>query len=120
MISRALGLIRWIWIALSVLVLLAALFFFDGQPNSDADILLVYGMLTLSFPVSLVVAVVYGAVGELAYSTSGFFVTVSYPSIVVTWLVLFVAGYWQWFVAAPWIWRKLRKATKRPASHLSS
>jgi hypothetical protein len=111
----AFALIRWIWITLSLLVLLAALFFFDGRPNSDADLLLTYGMLVLSFPISVVAALVYGAVGDLA----GFFVTVSYSSIVITWLILFVAGYWQWFVAAPWIWRKLHGAMKRPASRIS-
>lgn len=105
--------VRWIWVALATCVLLLSLISFDGRPNSDADVLLAYGMLMLSFPISLVVALLAGAVGQLAYSLLGHVFTVSYSNIVVGWLVFFAAGYWQWFVVIPWLYRKIRTALSR-------
>ena len=89
------------WIVLAVLVLAATLYFFDGKPNSDADTLLAYGMLTLAFPVSLVVAFLAGIVGWAAYEAFGFIVPITYLTIFLGWLIVFVAGYWQWFVLLP-------------------
>ena len=103
------------WIALAIGVLLVTLFFFDGKLNSDADILLAYGMLTLSFPIGLLIALIAGGLGHLAYSAFGYVFTVSYASIVVTWLVFCIGGYWQWFVLVPFLWRKLRARQSQSA-----
>lgn len=51
-----------IWLALTTAVLLGALHYFDGKPNSDVDILLGFGMLILSFPLGLLLS---GAVSLL-------------------------------------------------------
>jgi hypothetical protein len=96
------------WIVLAVLVLTATLYFFDGKPNSDADTLLAYGMLILAFPVSLVVAFVAGLVGWAAYEVLGVIVPVTYLTILFGWLIVFVAGYWQWFVLLPRVISTLR------------
>lgn len=100
--------LRWGWIVLAVLVLAATLYFFDGKPNSDADTLLAYGMLTLAFPVSLVVAFLAGLIGWAANEAFGVIVPVTYLTIFVGWLVVFVAGYWQWFVFLPRVLLALR------------
>jgi hypothetical protein len=103
MICRAL---KWLWVLGALLALLASLIAYDGKPNSDADLLLGYAMLTLSFPFGLIAAAAFSLLGQIAYATNGYVFTTSYVSIAVTWLVFFGVGYFQWFVLLPWLWRK--------------
>lgn len=109
MIYRAL---KCLWMLGALLALLASLAAYDGKPNSDADLLLAYAMLTLSFPLGLVLAAALSLLGKIAYATTGYVFTTSYSSIVVTWIGFFVAGYVQWFVLLPWLRRtwKTRRA----------
>jgi hypothetical protein len=100
---------KWSWIACSVAVLLVTLYSYDGKPNSDADVLLAYGMLALSFPLSLLLSAIVGVVGYLAYSMYGYVLQTSYWSIVLTWMCFFIAGYWQWFKLLPWLIRRMRE-----------
>lgn len=108
MIRRTL---KWLWVLGSLLALLVSLVAYDGKPNSDADLLLGYAMLTLSFPLGLVLAAGLSLLAQVAHAATGYVFQTSYASIVVTWLVFFVAGYMQWFVLLPWLWRK-RKAKR--------
>lgn len=110
MIHRAL---KWLWVLGSLLALVVSLAAYDGKPNSDADLLLGYAMLTLSFPLGLVLAAALSLLGQIAYATTGYVFTTSYASIAVTWLVFFVAGYLQWFVLLPWLWRKWKVRRER-------
>lgn len=98
--------VKWLWILIALLALLASLVAYDGTPNSDADLLLAYAMLSLSFPSGLVIAISLGLLGQIAYAITGYVFTTSYASIAVDWLIAFVAGYVQWFVLLPWLWRK--------------
>lgn len=97
-IGRAL---RWIWLLGAFLILLMDLVAYDGTPNSDADLLLGYGMLSLAFPLGLVLAATLGIFGQIIYAMTGYVLTTSYVSIFVTWCVFFATGYVQWFVLLP-------------------
>jgi hypothetical protein len=97
---------KYSWMLGALLALLASLVAYDGKPNSDADLLLGYAMLTLSFPSGLMTAVVFSLLGRIVYATTGTVFTTSYASIAITWLVLFVVGYAQWFVLLPWLCHK--------------
>jgi hypothetical protein len=112
MSSRTVAVIKWIWLGSAAGVLLVSLYFYDGKPNSDADVLLAYGMLALAFPISLLLSIVGGTIGQLGYSSFGYVPETSYWSIALTWLCFFAAGYWQWFKFAPWLIRKLRARRK--------
>lgn len=101
-------LLKWVWIALTIALLLITLYFFDGKPNSDADTLLAYGMLALSFPIGLLIALIVGGVSYMAHVAFGYVVPVSYWSIVIGWSLFSAGGYWQWFVLAPMLLRNLR------------
>lgn len=95
-----------IWVTLAVVVLLVTLYGFDGKPNSDIEVFLVWSMLALAFPSSLLVA---GVLAGISIAAERFFSTViptSYWWIGITWLCFFVVGYLQWFVLLPWLWRK--------------
>ena len=101
--------VKVLWVALTLTVLLSTLYYFDGTPNSEADVLLALGMLTLSFPLSWVLAGAAAILGEFASNKFGFVFDVSYSSIIVRWVCLFVVGYWQWFRAVPWLFRHVCK-----------
>src|SRR2546422_980266 len=62
-------------------------------------------LLHLVFPISWLLGGAAALLGELAYNRSGFVVEVSYSSIIIRWLCLFVADYWQWFKAVPRLFR---------------
>lgn len=96
--------VRATWIGIAVLMLLTTLFAFDGKPNSDAEVVLAWSMLLLSFPSGLLVPLCHVFLNDYLSVT----VHVSYLSIAIDWLGLAGLGYVQWFVLVPWIWRKWR------------
>jgi len=112
-----LAFIKVLWITLTVVVLIATLYYYDGKSNSDADVLLALGMLTLSFPISWVVAAASSILGELGSDKFGLLFEVNYSSIFIRWVCLFIAGYWQ-FIAIPRVFRykALRKRVSRRSS----
>lgn len=103
--------LRLVWVLLAFAVLAASLLLYDGRPNSDADILLGYAMLTLSFPIGAALAAGLGFLGRVLFETMGYVFTTSYASMAVVWLVFFIAGYLQWFVFVPKMldWRRARR-----------
>ncbi|MBZ0250454.1 MAG: hypothetical protein K8F93_12440 [Burkholderiales bacterium] len=90
--------VRWLWIALSLLLLIATMFLFDGSANSDADIVLGYGLLVLSFPTGPILAALDGYLGRAIFSAFGLISTTTYATLTITWLIYTVVGYLQWFV----------------------
>jgi hypothetical protein len=97
--------IKTVWIVITVIVLGISLYGFDGKPNSDIGVVLAWSMLTLAFPVSLLVALAFTGISLVTEQMVGV-ISTSYWWIAITWLCFFVAGYWQWFVLLPWLWRK--------------
>lgn len=118
--STLFSVVRWLWVAIAVMVLLVTLFLYYGSANSDADTLLAYGMLVLAFPIAFLVAIVVGGIGKVAFSAIGYVVGVSYLTIAVGWLLFFLAGYWQWFVLVPGLWRKARGRQRDAPGQTSS
>src|SRR4051812_47018019 len=94
---------RGLWAALAVLLLVLSLWYYDGTPNSDAELLLAYGMLALSFPSGLLV----GGAFFVTFKACGLVAKTSYLSIVIIWCTLSALGYWQWFKFTPWVSRRL-------------
>jgi hypothetical protein len=101
------GILKAVWVVCSLAVLLTTLYAFDGSPNSDAELLLVYGMMALAFPISLLLNLLGGVVGYVAYLISGYAAETSRLSIVLTWLYFFAGGYWQWFSYVPRLIRRI-------------
>lgn len=109
--------LRWVWITLSVLLLLLSMALFDGSPKSDADIVLGYGLLVLTVPLGGLLAILDGFVGRAAFHLLGLTATTTYTSLTFTWLVYSVVGYLQWFVFLPWLIGRWRARNERPASN---
>lgn len=77
---------------------------FDQGANRDAEIVLLWAMLVLSFPASILAAMAIGAILATLESSSGIILAAGPPSIMTGWTVLFISGYLQWFHGLPWIW----------------
>jgi hypothetical protein len=103
---------RWVWLAVSLAALLAAMLF-ASQPMPDAskgaDMLLAYIMVILSFPAGLLAPFVLMAVSSFLWKDGS-----NLAGLTGMWLCFLVAGYVQWFVLVPWLWRKWK--TRRLAS----
>ncbi len=88
--AKSIFVARWTWIALTILALCIALALF-GTEKKDADIVLAYAMVVLSFPVGFFIGPMIGS----ALSWDGF------GSLMIYWLVNAIFGYLQWFVIVP-------------------
>lgn len=110
--------LKMVWILCSVAVLVVTLARYAPGPASDIGVFLVYGMLFLAFPASLLVA---GLFALLAWLQDQLKVPLldligsNYVGFSVMWLAFFVAGYLQWFVLVPWLWHKWKSRQARSA-----
>lgn len=101
-------LLKIAWLALSCLILIITLSFFDNQTNSDIEGFLIYSMLLLTFPSGLIVQCFifvgwYIFINLLNSYEISF--CVSYLYLIIVWLFLFTIGYIQWFYLLPLIYR---------------
>lgn len=106
MLAKAL---KIVWVLCSVAVLALTIVRYEPGPVSDIGVFLVYGMLFLAFPVSLLVAGLFTLLTLLQEQLVVPLLDLigsNYVGFSVMWLVFFVAGYAQWFVLLPWLWRK--------------
>ena len=100
--------IKWVRVALTLLVLGLTLRGYDGTRNSDAEEFLAWSMLALGFPSSVLYSAAFAAMAALLATRSQSTIDTTYVSILASWVVLFLLGYLQWFVLVPWLFRKLR------------
>lgn len=102
-----------VWVGISVLVLFITLYAFDGKPNSDIEIFLVWYMFSLAFPSGLLYALLFSGISILLDNYFSITLYTTYLSLTLSWLGLFVLGYLQWFKLLPWLvekWRARRAA----------
>ena len=108
--------LKIVWILCSVTVLAVTISRYSPGPASDIGIFLVYGMLFLAFPVSIPVAGLLALIALLQARLEVPLLDIigsNYVGFLVMWLAFFVAGYVQWFVLLPCLWRKWK--TRRGA-----
>ncbi|MEW6291409.1 MAG: hypothetical protein AB1545_16345 [Thermodesulfobacteriota bacterium] len=105
-------LLKIIWVLSSVAVIALTFLRYDPNSVSDIGIFLVYGMLFLAFPLSLVVAGLF-ALAVLLQEQLRMpildLISSNYVGFSVMWLAFFAVGYLQWFVLLPWLWRKWKR-----------
>lgn len=116
--NGSVGIAKAAWIGVAVIALLITLYAFDGKPNSDIGIFLAWFTLVLAFPISLLVALLFTGVAIAAEKLFSAVIPESYLMLSVSWICFIAAGYWQWFVLLPWLWRKWK--TRRAAGAASS
>jgi hypothetical protein len=101
--------LKVVWILCSVAVLVVTLVRYAPGPASDIGVFLVYGMLFLAFPISLLVAGLFALMALLQEQLKVPLLDLigsNYVGFFVMWLAFFVAGYLQWFVLLPRLWRR--------------
>ena len=101
--------IKVLWLIAAFAVLFVTLYAFDGKPNSDVWVFLIWMMLVLSFPASLMVSLV------LTFLVTYFSVIseTSHVSLALQWSAYFALGYIQWFVFLPYLIRKISSIRKQ-------
>ncbi len=99
--KRPMKLARLAWCGASLAALVWSLMAFDGTPNWDGEEVLLYAMLALSFPVSVLgVAVISGAYAGIQL-LAHVDIVASRLEMAAWWSVLCLLGYAQWFVFVP-------------------
>lgn len=102
-------LLKALWVLCSVAILGVTLYSYVSHTGSDIGVFLVYGMLFLAFPSSLLVA---GLIALLVFIQERLGVSLldliesNRAGFCVMWLAFFTVGYWQWFKFVPWLWCK--------------
>lgn len=112
MIKHIVPWLRCVWLTLTIVVLVISICLYDGKTNSDADLILAYGMLILSFPCSIILSLIISALGYLCYKYFGYVVQSSYLNIIFSWICFMTFGYLQWFTVLPRLlnhWKVLRR-----------
>ena len=101
-----------LWVALALVFLIMAIIVFhdnpvrDGKPYDGAESLLTLFMLVLSFPSGWIGMGMARLIQMIANAVTGEAIALSYAWLTVQWLLFVLAGYVQWFVLVPWLWRK--------------
>lgn len=112
-IGLAWKVIRGLWVALAVTVLVSSLRAYDGTPDSDAEEFMVWCMLALSAPAGLIYAALFAAFASALHARWQIVISASYLEISVSWCALLALGYLQWFVLGPRLFRWLRSPRRR-------
>ena len=102
--------LRWAWVLCSAAVFFSTLVVYDGTPATrDAELILVYGMMLLSFPAGQLFAIIVAASAYVAESM-GYkpILPGRYLGICFEWIAFFAIGYVQWFVFLPRLIRRWR------------
>lgn len=102
--------LKALWIVASIGVLLVTLFYYKPEIGQNVDLIMIYGMLFLAFPSSLLVAGLFVLVGYLedSFGVSLLHAHYGQTMIFVIWLCFFVVGYAQWFKLLPFLLGKYR------------
>jgi hypothetical protein len=100
--KKVLGvLVRIAWVAICVIALVNAHKGYRGISDWQMEEGLAFEMLVLSFPASLVVAVVLALMGAILGLFGLALPSSSKVEMTATWFLFVVAGYAQWFILLP-------------------
>lgn len=98
--------IKIAWLTLCLLVLITTLLNYDGKPNSDVDIFMIWGMLLLSFPFGFLAALALSLFSYIVFEFFEVVIATSIVSIIMIWSVYLMFGYVQWFIILPVLRKK--------------
>ncbi len=99
------NIIKAIWFAACLTVLW---FTYDAREINDVYIVFIYFTLALTFPIGVLVqGIVFfsGSIFGLIWP-DGFLGYLSF------WVIAVGLGYWQWFVAVPWLFKRMKAVWK--------
>lgn len=100
--AKSYSLARLTWLVLAVLALGSALMLLKAG-QKDADIVLAYALLILTFPTGFIVGPMMGS--ALSWDSTS--------SILIYWSVSVIVGYVQWFVLVPLAIKRVRETREQ-------
>jgi len=100
--------IKIIWILSCVTVLT---FSFIKKEISDTDIAFIYLMVFLTFPIGAIVCTIIGFLIKLIYMNFGITIPGGFVHNLIIWMILVIAGYFQWFCFFPRIVAHFKKGS---------
>ena len=103
-------LVKVTWLALCLLLLI---WYFPNRQVRDADIVTIYASVGLSFPIGCAAAAAAGWGFVLCEQRLGLVAT-SGTQVVCAWLLIVIAGYFQWFVLLPYAIRRFKPRPDAP------
>ena len=101
-----------LWVSLTVSVLVLSLYYYDGKPNSDIDVFLIWSMIVLTLPFGILIALLLGGFYYFCFYLFSVTFHSSYFHLLVTWTVFFLAGYLQWVKLFPYFVNKVPQVRK--------
>jgi hypothetical protein len=90
-------------------LLAAAEHSYIGEADPEMEEALAAEMIVLGFPTTLACSIAFAMTGFLLERLGLALPGPSRTEMFAFWLIFLLAGYFQWFVAAPWVARSLRK-----------
>ena len=100
---------RLTWVGVCVFLLVAAERGYIGKADPEMEEGLAAEMIVLGLPTTLACSVAFALTGLLLERLGLALPGPSRAEMFVFWLIFLLAGYFQWFLAVPWIARSLRK-----------
>jgi len=96
-----------LWFAACVAVLVFA---FLQRQLDDTDIAVLYLLIFLTFPIGYGLAAFLGYALMQVYEWLGVMVPGGFVANLFSWLLFVAIGYFQWFLAIPWAYRKVKES----------
>ena len=97
------------WFGLAVLITVPLVVTYNPISNRDNDIVLIYALLAFTFPIGIAVAALIALVGYLLEVSFSAQLPAGRLEMILDCVVFLAAGYLQWFVALPAIWKMLKR-----------
>jgi hypothetical protein len=110
------GAVKIAWLSLAVLMAVPLVVTYNPTANRDNDIVLAYVLLTLTFPTGFVVAAFYSLLGYVLWRLFSLQLPAGRLPMIVDSFVFLSAGYVQWFVILPTVWKALKRKRLRTDS----
>jgi hypothetical protein len=97
--------LRILWLAACATLLVYA-FSQRNIHEPDIDLTFTLAMLALTFPIGYVLGTLGGFIFLFLYKSYGIVIPGGFLPNAISWIFFVAAGYYQWFVLLPWLYRK--------------
>ena len=104
--------LKLIWLLLCISSLILTLYLFKFCGSDDSEIILIYSMIFLTFPIGFIAAMILTGLIFISEHNFGIIVVTSAFFIVTEWIFFLLFGYLQWFVLIPKVISVTKKRKK--------
>ena len=98
-----------LWLAVCAYCLVWAFWQRNANINGEVDLGFTLSMLIFTFPIGYVLGVLASAVIRMLHDTWGIVTPGGFLPNAISWMIFVPAGYFQWFVLVPWLYRRAKR-----------